>query len=226
MVQFETIKRDSAIESLIKQIKTKIKDGTLQPGEKLPSERKLAEQVGIGRTSVREAIQALSFSGYLDVIQGKGVYVGVSARKYDELFELFETISGLTLDHVMEARMVIEGGAARLAAIKANEEDIENMIACYEEMINAETLRLFFIKDLKFHIAIAETTKNPIIKSLMQIIGEKLHQETSQLIEMSQKTRQQGYETLQNVIDAIKDGDPESAQQSMITHLQDVEKQR
>ena len=71
-MSFTTIKRESTLEVIVQQIKDQIKKGILKPGEKLPSERELASLLGVSRTSVREAIKALSFSGYLEVIQGKG----------------------------------------------------------------------------------------------------------------------------------------------------------
>jgi len=63
-MSFTTIKRESTLEVIVQQIKDQIKKGILKSGEKLPSERKLAELLGVSRASVREAIQALAFSGY------------------------------------------------------------------------------------------------------------------------------------------------------------------
>ena len=64
-MNFKVINKKSTLETIIQQIKNQIKKGILKPGEKLPSERKLSDLLGVSRASVREAIQALAFSGYL-----------------------------------------------------------------------------------------------------------------------------------------------------------------
>ena len=91
-MSFTTIKRESTLEVIVQQIKDQIKKGILKPGEKLPSERELASLLGVSRTSVREAIKALSFSGYLEVIQGKGTYVLEMSTKYDEIVNFRDSL--------------------------------------------------------------------------------------------------------------------------------------
>ncbi|MBS3768524.1 MAG: FadR family transcriptional regulator, partial [Candidatus Cloacimonetes bacterium] len=86
MLKFEKVEKSTTLEIIIKQIKDQIRSGEIQHGDKLPSERELSEIMEVSRTSVREAIKALTFSGYLDVIQGKGAFVSESALKYDEIF--------------------------------------------------------------------------------------------------------------------------------------------
>jgi len=113
---FKNIKRDSTSEKIIQQIKEQIKDGELKAGEKLPSERKLSEIMGVSRTSIREAIQALAFSGYLNVIQGKGAFITEDAKTHDQLNNLIENIPDMSLSSIMEVRIMFEGEYARLAA--------------------------------------------------------------------------------------------------------------
>jgi len=92
-MSFKIIKKESTLEVIVQQIKNQIKKGILKPGEKLPSERKLSDLLGVSRASVREAIQALAFSGYLEVIQGKGTYILEIATKYDEIVNFFSEFS-------------------------------------------------------------------------------------------------------------------------------------
>ena len=89
-MSFKTIKKESTLEVIIQQIKEQIKKGILKPGEKLPSEREMASLLGVSRASIREAIKALSFSGYLEVIQGKGTYILEMATQYDEIVNFFQ----------------------------------------------------------------------------------------------------------------------------------------
>ena len=72
---FETIRKATAPEMVVEQILNKLKTGDLTPGGQLPSQRELAYLLGVGRSSVREAINALTVMGYLDVHQGKGTFI-------------------------------------------------------------------------------------------------------------------------------------------------------
>jgi len=127
-MSFEIIKKESTLEIIVQQIKDQVKKGILKPGEKLPSERKLAELLGVSRASVREAIQAL-FSNY-------------------------------SLDYLMEARIMLEGEFARLAALNASQEEIGIIEKIFNEIAKSKDLNSFFVKDLEFHLTIAKVTHN------------------------------------------------------------------
>ena len=155
----------------------------------MPSERELASLLGVSRTSIREAIKALSFSGYLEVIQGKGTYVLEIATKYDEIVNFFSEFSNYSLDYLMEARIMLESEFARLVALNANQEDIDEIERVFNEITSSEDVNTFFVKDLEFHLTIAKATHNPIMNGLMKIIGEMLYKENQKIIEMSKDTR-------------------------------------
>src|SRR5690554_3314710 len=129
---FKNIEKNSTSEMVIEQIKNEIKSGNLKPGEKLPAERRLAELLGVSRTSIREAIQALSFSGYLKVLQGKGAYVTENAKKYDEISLLLSKVSDCSLSSLMEVREMLEGETARLATIRATKEELEEICETFK----------------------------------------------------------------------------------------------
>lgn len=218
-MKFESMKKGTTSEFVMQQIREQIKDGTITIGERLPPERKLAEMIGVSRTSVREAIQSLVFSGYLTVIQGKGTFVTDSSPQYDELLELFTRINDFTIDHVMEVRILMEGGFASLAAQRATEEDLEEIASHYESMKKATDARDFFVKDLKLHAAIAAATKNPIMKSFMHIIVEKMHKETLQLVEMSLNTREASTITVGKLVEVLQNRDSRGARKYMKEHI-------
>jgi len=221
-MSFETIKRESTLEVIVQQIKTQIKKGILKPGEKLPSERKLADLLGVSRASVREAIQALAFSGYLEVIQGKGTYVLEIATKYDEIVDFFSEFSNYSLDYLMEARIMLEGEFARLAALNAKQEEIDVIERVFNEISNSKDTNAFFVKDLKLHLAIAKATHNPIMNGLMKIIGEMLYKETRKIIEVSRDARENNIETIRGLIQAIKQRNADQAKELMVKHIRNV----
>ena len=221
-MNFKVINKKSTLETIIQQIKNQIKKGILKPGEKLPSERKLSDLLGVSRASVREAIQALAFSGYLEVIQGKGTYILEIATKYDEIVNFFSEFSNYSLDYLMEARIMLEGEFARLAALNANQEEIDLVERIFNEIASSEDLNSFVVKDLEFHLTIAKATHNPIMNGLMKIIGEMLYKETRKIIEISGDTRKNTIETTRNLVQAIKQRNAEKAKELMSEHIRNI----
>lgn len=221
-MSFKVINKKSTLEIIIQQIKNQIKKGILKPGEKLPSERKLADQLGVSRASVREAIQALAFSGYLEVIQGKGTYILEMATRYDEIVNFFSEFSDYSLDYLMEARIMLEGEFARLAALNASQEEIDLIERIFNEIDSSGDLNSFVVKDLEFHLTIAKATHNPIMNGLMKIIGEMLYKETQKIIEISENTRENTIETTRDLVQAIKKGNAEQAKELMSKHIRNI----
>ena len=221
-MSFKTIKKESTLEIIIQQIKKQIKKGILKPGEKLPSERNLGIQLGVSRASVREAIQALAFSGYLEVIQGKGTYILEMATQYDEIVKFFSEFSNYSLDYLMEARIMLEGEFARLAALNASQEEIDVIERVFNEIASSKDLNTFFVKDLEFHLTIAKATHNPIMNGLMKIIGEMLYKETQKIIEISKDTKENTIETTRDLVQAIKQRDAEKAKELMSEHIRNI----
>lgn len=221
-MNFKAINKKSTLEIKIQQIKNQIKKGILKPGEKLPSERKLAGLLGVSRASVREAIQALAFSGYLEVIQGKGTYILEMATKYDEIVNFFSEFSNYSLDYLMEARIMLEGEFARLAALNASQEEIDVIEKIFNEIAKSRDLNSFAVKDLELHLTIAKATHNPFMNGLMKIIGEMLYKETQRIIGISRYTRENTIETTRSLVQAIKQRNTEKAKELMSKHIRDV----
>jgi len=221
-MSFKTIKRESTLEVIVQQIKDQIKKGILKPGEKLPSERKLADLLRVSRASIREAIQALAFSGYLEVIQGKGTYILEIATQYDEIVKFFSEFSNYSLDYLMEARIMLEGEFARLAALNASQEEIDVIERVFNEIAKSKDLNSFVVKDLKFHLTIAKATHNPIMNGIMKIIVEMLYKETQKIIEISKDTRANTIETTRNLVQAIKQRNAEQAKELMSEHIRNI----
>ncbi|MEA2015727.1 MAG: FadR/GntR family transcriptional regulator [Actinomycetota bacterium] len=221
-MSFKIIKKESTLEIIVQQIKDQIKKGILKPGEKLPSERELADLLGVSRASVREAVQALAFSGYLEVIQGKGTYILEVAIKYDEIVNFFSEFSNYSLDYLMEARIMLEGEFARLATLNAKQEEIDVMGRIFNEICNSKDTNAFFVKDLELHLTVAKATHNPFMNGLMKIIGEMLYKETRKIIEGAKNIRENNIETIKDLVHAIKQRNSDKAKEVMIKHIKDV----
>ena len=167
-MSFERLAETNRPRHVVDQILSSIGDGTLGPGERLPSEAKLAELTGVGRTSVREALAALRLMGVVETKVGNGTFVRMIPDPDAIRSEISETIKkSEEVFQLQEARAAFECGIVRLAAerlgskaIKSFETVLANMkqaaeASCYED----------FVKHHKaFHLLIAKSTENAVIE--------------------------------------------------------------
>ena len=124
MGEFKPIKTKKIYEEIVEQLRELISTGTFNPGDKLPSERDMAQMLGVSRASVREAVVALQAMGVLDVKPGEGTFV--SASMNSEMIEplaLVLSVERNPLAQLMEVRRILEAEAAALAAQRATEQD-------------------------------------------------------------------------------------------------------
>src|SRR5690606_19743366 len=107
----------------VEQIKAMIADGTLHPGQRLPTERELAAKMGLSRSSMREAIRVLTTLGVLEARHGAGVYVTeLHPRRLLEPFSVLAEVGrGTTLLEMLHVRRIVEPAAAALAAVRASD---------------------------------------------------------------------------------------------------------
>jgi GntR family transcriptional repressor for pyruvate dehydrogenase complex len=170
---FTPIKNTRVYEQVVEQIKRMIIDGTLKKGDKLPTERDLAEELQVSRTSVREALRALDVIGLVESRQGAGNYI-------KENFEnsLFEPMSMMFLlekgtpHEILEFRKVLEVEAAVLAAARINNEEVEALGVLLDKMKACDNEDRSIILDKEFHFTIAKASKNLLIINILQAISQ------------------------------------------------------
>lgn len=159
------IPRRSLVDSALDLIRSRIEDGTWKVGEKLPREAELAEALQVGRNTVREAIRVLSHANVLDVRQGDGTYVRSRVDPAETMHRIGR--SGLR-DH-FELRAMLETEAARLAAERRTEDDLEQLerlLAERGEVPENGDLTTFIDRDLAFHMGIARAAHNAALEEL------------------------------------------------------------
>ena len=117
---------------------------------------------------------------------------------------------------------MLEREFARLAALNANQEEVDEIERAFNKIVNSKDLNTFFVKDLEFHLTIAEATHNPIMNGLMKIIGEMLYKETQKIIEISRDTRENTIETTRELVQAIKKRNAEQAKELMSKHIRNI----
>lgn len=217
-------KRTRLYEEVVEKIRELILDGTLSPGDQLLPERQLAEKLGVSRSAVREALTALVSQGFLEITPGSGAYV--KEVKIDDLIDPFATIILKEINDIFdlfEARLIIETGAARLAAQRAERTDLYDLHELVRDMENdVREGRNNDESDSQFHYSIARATHNPVILNLMTVLmglmKEYYGPSRKKLVE-SQQGRHLWSQQHARVYEAIKNGDPEAAANAVTEHL-------
>jgi DNA-binding FadR family transcriptional regulator len=169
---FEPVQPPTTFEETVERLGTAIRLGILTPGARLPSERELAEQLGISRSTLRQAITTLVQSGHLESVRGRGGGTFVvqepplaEGAPGDALPEDFrETIA---------LRLAVEVGAAVLAAERATPEHVARLREAVALMDAAPDFDGYRRADVRFHIGIAEATRVPrLVALLTELQGE------------------------------------------------------
>src|SRR5262245_34623727 len=148
-----------------------IEDGTIGTDERLPPERELAQQLGVSRTSLREALHELELKGLIDRRPGRGTVV-VEGRG-DTLLGHMETAER-GLREVMDLRAAIEPPIAARAAQRATADDLDVLRGVMAEMREESSVARTAQLDIEFHAAIANATHNPLLIKLMRFASEEI----------------------------------------------------
>ncbi|MDK2801301.1 MAG: GntR family transcriptional regulator, transcriptional repressor for pyruvate dehydrogenase complex [Clostridiales bacterium] len=213
------VKRMSVSNQVFEQLRDTIIQGKWTPGTKIPSENELTRMLGVSRITIREALQKLATLGLVETKQGEGTYVkALSAGIYmNSLIPLFLLDKTETLQ-VLEYRKIIEVGTAGLAAERANQDDIAKLQKIMDNMKKVkDDVEQFAAKDLEFHLALAEITKNSVIIKVNNIIKDILSVSMSDIVRTLGNS--DGLYYHKKIIDAIKRKDKELAEQLMEEHL-------
>lgn len=163
---------ENAVEDIIKQIRSLLNIGKLKPGDRLPAERKLAEKFNVGRTHVRDAFKKLEFYKIIKTMPQSGsVVAGIEMTALDGLISDILKMDNCDFHSLVEMRSILEINAARLCAIRRTKEDLE-MIELALNRYNDKIKKCgsALEEDLSFHRAIAEGSKNMVLKSMMMTI--------------------------------------------------------
>ena len=222
-MNFKTIRKSSAPEMVAEQILGQIKSGELSPGDRLPPQRELAALLGVGRSSVREAINALAVMGYLDVAQGRGTYIAGNLPDADAaLFQFDAALKAGSILDLMDVREMLECRSARLAAERAEGKKIKHLAKTLKGMrIATEDYDCFLEADMQFHRALAEASENQILCELTRLILDKVvaHHLQLRTTRLSAGYRDVSIETAEKILAAVASGDADAAAEWTGRHL-------
>jgi DNA-binding FadR family transcriptional regulator len=223
-MKIEPIQKRKLYQEVSDRLMHRIKNGGLAPGDQLPSERELMENFGVGRVAVREALQDLARSGIVEISHGERARVATPTASLliDQITEGARHLLRIqpeTLDHLKQARAFLETGMVRIAAEKANQDDIDKLQALLEKqresLINIDE---FMKLDMHFHREIARISGNPIYPAIVEALFDWARSHYLSIV------RAPGVEQLtlaehQKIIDAITSRNIDHAEKAMGDHL-------
>jgi GntR family hexuronate regulon transcriptional repressor len=197
-----------------------IRSGKYPPGDRLPPERELAEEFGVSRPTVREAMIALEIRGIVEARRGSGIYV-IDTPASDANEEALD----IGPFEVTEARRLFEGEAAALAAAIITDEELAKLESLLERLAANSTTEIGERADRDFHIAIAEATRNSAISSVIENLWD-MRYNSPMCMTMFDRAREAGVQPRVDehteILKALKARDPQAARAAMRNHLDRV----
>lgn len=213
------------VEQAADRLRAQIADGSWPVGTKLPGETTLAGQLGVGRSTVREALRALAGAGLLQARQGAGVFV-IATEPAAPAEDWAARLRRASVADVYEIRMMIELRAARLAAERRTAEDLAALdlaLRARDEAAEAAAAgsgdaEAFIDADIALHTAVVNAAGNPVLADLygefVPVLREGLL-DLTRLVDVHEEDAEHGREAHARLVEAVRERDPEEAERVM-----------
>jgi GntR family transcriptional repressor for pyruvate dehydrogenase complex len=220
---FDVIRRNKVYEEVAKQIERLILK-KLQPGDKLPSERELAEMLQVSRGSIRDAIRGLELMGMVEPRQGAGTIVReVSAESLTNPFANALKHRQELVGELLDFRKMLEPPLAARAATHASPDEISEM----EEILQRQEAKLSqgeasIAEDAEFHYSVALASGNSVVLKVLDILMDLLRETRKRSLQVKGRP-QKSLAGHRRILAAIKRRDAEAAKAAMRRHIEDVE---
>jgi GntR family transcriptional repressor for pyruvate dehydrogenase complex len=220
---FQAIKHQKIYQQVVERIQNMLLEGSLEKGDRLPSERELSEKFGVSRSSVREALRALEIIGIVESRQGGGNYIRsvFDYQVFEPLSVMFKLNKGSFHD-ILEYRKIFEPEIAAIAAKRITPEnavllaDLASQLKASKDEKNSTRI------DMEIHKKIVDISGNYMLKTTMtaaSVIMESFIQEARDLIFQWQENREELLNIHCRICDAIIKGDSDKASELTQTHF-------
>jgi DNA-binding FadR family transcriptional regulator len=227
-IQLEPLRSMPIKERVIRRLIELIEGGTLAPGQKLPGERDLSEQLQVSRSTVREAVQFVQALGLVEIRHGSGTFVRASTDPQD----LQAAWRQWTIRHadrvhdLLEVRKALESFAAELAAERADDGQLAALgeaLRQMEDAVDRSDTTGLVQADVAFHHALCDAAGNAALLDLADAMGRQLLRERGATFGLQNRPSRSLVEH-RTINSAIRSGDPRRARESVIAHLTSVER--
>jgi GntR family transcriptional repressor for pyruvate dehydrogenase complex len=208
-------------EQVVRHVALLIEGGRLRPGDRLPAERELAQELGVSRPTVRAGLQSLAAMGVTESRQGAGTFITDGPPHLGAApLSFLAALHGFTREDMFQARQILEVGAAGLAAergaaeaLAPMSEEVAGMFATLEEP------QAYLVHDVKFHRAVAAASGNPVVLALVEMVSSLVYEQRRLSVERAHDLKESA-EMHRQIYQAIRDKDPERARGEMSRHLE------
>ncbi len=224
---FRKARQNRIFQDVVDQIQTAILDGRLKTGEKLPPERELGALFGTSRGTTREALRVLEQKGLVEIKLGVGggaVIKGASADQITESLAMLIRSQKVSLEHLAEFRVGVEGTVTGIAAEKADENGIKELQALMSKATEYYKGGLQFWDDFvrideQVHMALARMSGNPLYRFIMQTIHANIHRYYDRFLKAGPEEFRENYEDLCAIVDAVVRKDSAGASKLAREHV-------
>jgi GntR family transcriptional repressor for pyruvate dehydrogenase complex len=209
---------------VVDHIRTLIENGALHPGDRIPPERELARTLKISRASLRAGIGYLAAMGVMKVRHGVGTFIEDGPAEFSKAsLGLMGALYGFQFWQMFEARLIIEGSLAALAAERGRDEHHAALAEQVAEMFAIADNPADFLKhDVLFHRIIAQASGNPILAALIETITSAMYEKRRKTVERANYLRDMAV-MHRDIFRAIRAHDPIEARKQMEHHLRAAE---
>jgi GntR family transcriptional regulator, transcriptional repressor for pyruvate dehydrogenase complex len=220
-VFMEQVVKTNISEAIVRQMVDRIARGEHKPGEKLPPERELMQLLGVGRSSIREAFQALALMGLIDIRPGQGTFVrAVTSETVIHPSIFAPLVDPEVTAELLEARRAFEPVAAELAAQRCTESDLaalESVLRqCREALENGEPV---YSLSAGFHLLIARASHNTVFVRFMESIVNLMAARGANIEEHYDFVLWE-LESHRRVLESVASKNPDLAREAMLEHLE------
>lgn len=197
--------RTSLVDSVVEQLRGQLSEGEWAVGDRIPTEHELAEQLGVGRNTVREAVRVLVHSGLLEPRQGNGTFV----RSTADPSAVLRGMRHAAAQDVLELRVALEAEAARLAAVRRETHDLLRLRAALTTL--REEGDRDADADMTFHFAVVEATHNAAFTEVYRFFSTQMHEVLVEALG-DREMPPVDIDAHEALAAAIEAGDPDSAE--------------
>ncbi len=222
MSVFTRVDRSSVSDTVIDQVMELISTGTLKPGDRLPTEHGLSQQLGVGRSSVREALKALETLGFITRrSEGSFVSEGMSMPALTKALYVDMLLRELEIRHLYQARRLLESELGELAARNLTEEDLEELEQYCRDMEKTPDtdIQQHVRLDRQFHRTLSELAGNPVMTRLWEVTFEVLL-EVRQRIPFTPQNIRYSDARHRVLLDALRERDPAKVRRTITETLE------
>jgi GntR family transcriptional repressor for pyruvate dehydrogenase complex len=219
--QLAPVRRITLSGEVADRLSEAIRSGELPPGARLPAERELGVQFGVGRTSIREALRMLQATGMVTVRPGDGVFVATCSSPHEPPFARWESLYHYRVEELFEARLAIEPLAAARAASRATEDDLRALSAtlvAFERGVEEDDLAAMVLADGDFHEAVTRASRNRMFQAMLGVANHLLIESKRAGLGAPGRPRRV-LAKHRAIFDAIVAGDAQLAESAMRDHL-------